>query len=229
MSDTGDTTYEKCLSLNFNPTGNPNDPYCQGIFRNPSTGDAANIDSSFTNSGRALMSGVDLQLNWSRSLANGGFSMNSVANLNLNSITQDAPDVDEIDWAGYNGCALGIQCQRYDYRIFTTFSYFRGPWNISLRHQYWPELDNTGCRTDVNSLGCLYNTLPAYNLFALSTGYSFDKYTIRLGIENLLDEDPPCIGQRPANVPFPLDCTHSGGSTYDPLGRRYFVSMNMEF
>jgi len=175
------------------------------------------------------MSGVDLQFNWQRPLGNGGFSMNSVANLNLNSITQDAPDVDEIDWAGYNGCALGIQCQRYDYRVFTTFSYFRGPWNLSLRHQYWPVLDNAGCRTNTQSLGCLYNTLPAYNLFALSAGYSFDKYTIRLGIENLLDEDPPCIGQRPNNVPFPLDCTHSGGSTYDPLGRRYFVSMNMEF
>src|SRR5690606_21354613 len=105
------------------------------------------VDRTFTNQGRAVMSGADIQLDWSRDLWGGGFSMNTVANYNLESITQDRPDLAEVDHAGYNDCSLQIQCQQYDYRLFTTFSYFRGPWNVSLRHQYWPELDHNACRT----------------------------------------------------------------------------------
>jgi hypothetical protein len=177
------------------------------------------------------MSGVDLQLNWSRPLGNGGgFSMNSVSNFNLKSITQDTPFIPEVENAGYNSCSLQIECQRYDYRLFTTFSYFKGPWNVSLRHQHWPELDNGSCRTNTQADSCLYNTLPDFNLFAVTGGYSFkENYTVRFGIENLLDTEPPCIGQRPENSPFPLDCTRSAGSTYDPLGRRFFMSMTMDF
>ena len=53
-----------------------------------------------------------------------------------------------------------------------------------------------------------------------------------LGIENLLDEEPPCLGYNPdANGGrFAADCTHGAGSAvYDPLGRRFFLSLNMEF
>ncbi|MDX1561972.1 MAG: TonB-dependent receptor, partial [Gammaproteobacteria bacterium] len=230
--ESADSTYERCLSLEFNPTGNPNAPACNQIFRNPSTGGAANIDRSFTNEGRALMSGVDLQFNWSRPLGRGGFNLNTVANFNLDSITQDRPELPEEDHAGFDSCSLQIQCQQYDYRLFTTASYFQGPWNISLRHQFWPELDNVSCRTAPTSDPCIYSSDPTYDLFALTGSYSFDRYTVRVGIENLLDTEPPCIGQRPNNTPFPLDCTHSAGASgavYDPLGRRYFVSMTMDF
>ena len=225
-----DSTYQKCLDIAFNPTGDPNAPACQLIFRDPSSGNGAQIERTFNNEGLATMSGVDLQLNWQRPLANGGLSMNSVANYNLKAITQDSIDVAPIDHAGFNDCGLQIQCQRYNYRLFTTFSYFRGPWNVSLRHQYWPELDNSACRTDTQSNGCLRSSYPSFNLFALTGGYTFaDKYRVSLGIENLLDEDPPCIGGDPNASPFPTDCTHSGGSTYDPLGRRFYVSMTMDF
>ncbi|HUF71595.1 MAG TPA: TonB-dependent receptor [Gammaproteobacteria bacterium] len=227
--ESGDSVYARCLSLEFNPTGDPNHPNCVPIFRNPSTGNGANVDLPFTNEGRALMSGVDLQLNWSRPLANGGFNMNMVGNINLEAITQDRPGLDEIDHSGFNSCALQIQCQRYDYRLFTTYGYSRGQWNVSLRHQHWPELDNGGCRTNPTGTGCLYSSLPDYDLFALSFRYSFDRYTLGLGIENLLDTDPPCTGGNPTASPFPTACTRTGNSVFDPLGRQYFLSMNMEF
>ncbi len=231
--ETADSTYERCLSMAFNPTGDPTVPACQQIYRNPSSGNAANVDRSFTNEGRAVMSGIDLQLNWSRDLGPGGFNMNTVANFNLEALTQDRPGLDEIDHSGFNSCALQIQCQRYDYRLFTTFSYFQGPWNISLRHQYWPKLDNGGCRTNRQSNGCLYSSNPTYNLFALTAGYRFqDRYRVSLGIENLFDEEPPCLGYNPdANGGrFAADCTHGAGSAvYDPLGRRFFLGLNMEF
>jgi outer membrane receptor protein involved in Fe transport len=225
-----DSTYQKCLDIAFNPTGDPNTPECQLIFRDPSSGGGSQIERTFNNEGLATMSGVDMQLNWQRPLGAGGFSLNTVANYNLEATTQDSPGVAPVDHAGYNDCALQIQCQRYTYRLFSTFSYFRGGWNVSLRHQYWPELDNSACRTDTQSNGCLRSSLPSYQLFAVNAGYTFaDRYRVNVGIENLLDKDPPCIGGNPAGFPFATPCTRNGGSTFDPLGRRYYMSMTMDF
>jgi outer membrane receptor protein involved in Fe transport len=139
--------------------------------------------------------------------------------------------------AEFNSCALQIQCQRYEYRVFTTASYFRGPWNLSLRHQYWPSLADEGCRLNLTGRDCVEDTYPSQQLMSLTFGYSFnDKYRINLGIENLLDEDPPCVGAEPNRFPYPYTCEHASttpgdqyNSTFDPLGRRYFVSITMDF
>jgi outer membrane receptor for ferrienterochelin and colicin len=183
------------------------------------------------------MSGVDVQLDWNRDLWGGQFGMNTVANWGLESITQDRPDIAEVENAGYNSCSLQIQCQRYQYRLFTTFNYFKGAWNASLRHQYWPELEHNTCRTNPLAEACIYSTYPDQHLLHATFGYTFDdKYRLNFGIENLLDTDPPCVGAEPTRVPYPYTCEHAsqvGGdqynATFDVLGRRYFVSMTMDF
>ncbi|HEU4618260.1 MAG TPA: TonB-dependent receptor, partial [Gammaproteobacteria bacterium] len=252
-----DTTYEGCLSIAKNPTGDPNAPACQRIFRNPTDGTPANIDLTYTNLGRAKVEGVDLQLNWTKSLGDGSLNLNSVMNYNISSETQDNPTATTREWAGTQGCGLQIQCQGYDYRIFTTVSYFRGPWGVSLRHQYWPSIDPSACAEPVvatptnpdpcgRALATGGGVQESYQLFALSGSYRFgDKYTLRVGIENLLDKLPPVTGANPfvsgdgtgnSSTPYPVAGTHSGnglgagaGATYDPLGRRGFVSLTMDF
>jgi outer membrane receptor protein involved in Fe transport len=178
---------------------------------------------------------MDLQLNWQRPLGPGTFSLQSVANYNLKSETQDRPDVASEDHKGYNDCSLQIQCQQYDYRLFSQFSYAQGPWNVTLRHQFWPELLDQDCRGSLTSEDCIYDSRPDYQLFALTGGYTFaDRYRLNVGIENLFDEEPPCLGFDP-NASAYVDyggqqCQHIGsGGTYDPLGRRYFVSLTMDF
>jgi outer membrane receptor protein involved in Fe transport len=229
--ESGDTTYQQCMDLNFNPTSNIDAPACDRIARNPGTGGGATVERSFTNAGLATFSGVDLALNWNRQLENGGgLNLNVSANMPLEEITQDNPSVAAIDHAGFNSCGLQLQCQNYDYRLFTTVGYGQGNWNFNVRHQYWPELKNNACRTNPAAVACVYSTLPAYGLFAVTGNYRFDRYTVSAGIENLLDEEPPCIGANPTNTPFPTNCSPTGdGSTYDPLGRRFFLSVNMEF
>ena len=115
-----DAIYQRCLDLAFNPTSDPTTQACILINRDSANGSPSNVDRTFTNQGRALMSGADLQLNWTRDLWGGAFSMNTVANFVLKSITQDRPDLEEEDHAGLNDCSLQIECQRYDYRLFTT-------------------------------------------------------------------------------------------------------------
>jgi outer membrane receptor protein involved in Fe transport len=91
----------------------------------------------------------------------------------------------------------------------------------------------------------VYNSLPDYMLLTAATNIRFrDNYTLSLGIENLLDTDPPCrwnnadptLAPTPA-APFQFAqaCSHIGGgaggdaATYDPLGRRFYISMSFEF
>ena len=71
----------------------------------------------------------------------------------------------------------------------------------------------------------------SYNIFALSGGYRFnDRLALRVGIENLFDRIPPRTGGNPLGEPFPTwGARTGGGATYDPLGRRGFVTVAMEF
>ena len=226
-----DSTYQRCLDMAFNPNGDLSTPACMNIARNPSNGNGGFVNRSFTNEGLAKFSGVDVQLNWSKQLANGGgLNMNLVANAPVHEITQDRADLDPIDHAGFDSCALQMQCQNYDYRMFTTVGYGKNNWNFNVRHQYWPELLNNACRTDVLSNACINSTGPSYGLFSAAANLQFDRYRINVGIENLLDEEPPCLGANPGSANFPTECTHSGnGATFDPLGRRYYVSLTMDF
>lgn len=240
-----DSTFESCVSLELNPTGDTNNIFCQALVRNPGTGGATNIDLTFTNQGRAKVSGVDLQMNWTKMFGNGGgLNINSVANVNLESTTQDRPELDVIDWAGTTGCALQIECQGYDYRFFNTFNYFKGPWTVTLRHQFWPSIkDGTYATVKIQggALDPTGNIDTNYQLFYLGASYAFkDKYTLRIGIENLFDREPPLSGGDPDNARFPVPQQHvislgrggfgaGGSATYEPLGRRGFVSMTMDF
>jgi iron complex outermembrane receptor protein len=239
-----DTVYETCLSIDKNPNRNSAVPACRQIIRNPADGEASNIDLSFTNQGRAKVSGVDLQLNWAKPLASGIFNLNVATNVNIESETQDAPDADTVDYAGTDGCALQIECQGYDYRLFTTVNYARGPWSVTLRHQYWPSILDGSYAT-----GLPASTAPdphggvdeSYQLVYLGAGYSFnDRYRLTFGIDNLLDEEPPLTGGDPDALPFAIAPTHAtsvgtgglgagGSSVYEPLGRRAFLSLTMEF
>jgi len=237
-----DTAYERCLSLALNPGGDPLAPACMQISRNPFTGGVANLDLTFTNQGKATVSGVDLTLAGTKPLNNGALNFNIVGNYNLESTTQDRPGLSQIDWAGTRGCALQIQCQQYDYRIFSTINYMRGPWTMTLRHQFYPSLlDATyadGAAGPPNPLG---NIDENYQLFYVGASYSFlDKYTLSFGIENLLDTEPPLVGGDPNNARFPIPPTHivsngtanfgaGGSAVYEPLGRRGFISLSMDF
>jgi outer membrane receptor protein involved in Fe transport len=244
--EASDSIYQRCVSQEFNPTGNANADACQLIFRDPTNGNPSNIDRAYNNEGRVQVEGVDFQVNWNKMLAAGGLQLQLVANYNISSETQDREDLPSFEWAGTNGCALQIQCQGYDYRLFTTVGYFRGNWGMQFRHQYWPSIETGTCVTAPTSTGCTYG-LPAgfglpgvdtdYQLFHLSANFDIrDRYSLRMGIENLFDEEPPMAGGDPTALPYPTDDTHIGtglagaaGATYDPLGRRYFISMTMNF
>jgi outer membrane receptor protein involved in Fe transport len=244
----GDATYQSCLDMQFNPTGDPNNAACQRLVRNQGTGGGGIINRTFNNAGRSDFEGVDFNVNWAHQLGKGGsLTLNSSLTWNLHEITQDTKALPPTDWTDFGppsgfgaACSLQLQCLNYQYRLFTTVGYGRGMWNFQVQHQYWPALDNNACRTTPQAIACLYNSLPNYQLFSLNASIRFkDKYRVAFGLENLLDTAPPMTYglSNPTLVPtsaapyqFGAAPTHVvDGATYDPLGRTYFVSMTMDF
>ena len=70
--------------------------------------------------------------------------------------------------------------------------------------------------------------LPAVNYFDLSASYKWNKVTARLGINNVLDKDPPLVGSdEGGNSVFYENNTFP--SLYDTLGRHVFLSVSAEF
>jgi iron complex outermembrane recepter protein len=226
--ENGDAVFERCLSLATNPNADITNPACASMIRNPANGNPASIDLFFTNTGWTRTSGVDVQVNWRHMLRSGGLNVTMLANYNLKNETRAAPGLTKIDWVGTAGCDLQMQCMGYDYRIFTTVNYFRNQWGISLRNQFWPSRKSGAFATNPNTTA--RNVSGSYALFALAGNYRFnDRFTLRAGIENLFDRDPPRSGGNPLATAFPTVGTRAGGGTYDPLGRRGFVTMVMDF
>ena len=123
---------------------------------------------------------------------------------------------------------LQMQCQQYDYRIFTTFSYFNGPWSGQLRWQHYPSIEAAQYATDPTTPWI--GVPESYDMIDLNANYNYGEHlTFRAGIDNLFDTDPPLGGGNPAAVPYPTLNTYQSGATYDPLGRRFFVGLSLKY
>jgi iron complex outermembrane recepter protein len=231
-SESGDVVFERCLNPAMNTISDPilasQAPACQALLRNPDSGGASSVDLFFTNQGWTQFSGIDLALNWRGSFDFGGLSLNMAANYNLGEKTRATPTSTVIDWQGTMGCALGMQCQGYDYRVFTTASWFSGPYSVSLRNQFWPSIDAGASATNPNTTAV--GVTSSYTLWDLNGGYRMgDRYTFRAGIQNVFGKLPPRAGGNVNATPFPTIGNRAPAGTYDPLGRRYFISVTADF
>jgi outer membrane receptor protein involved in Fe transport len=156
-------------------------------------------------------------------------------------------DVTEIPGEGAYNCAglFGVTCSagnlygggnvpdprwRHKYRV--TWS---TPWKVDVSLQ-WRYI--SGVKADVDSSNAVLGQpnnltqvdakIPAYSYFDLSAAWRVkDNITLRMGVNNIFDKDPPVID----SVSYPL--SGAGGNTYpgeyDPLGRTLFVNLTAKY
>jgi outer membrane receptor protein involved in Fe transport len=96
-------------------------------------------------------------------------------------------------------------------------AYKMGNWGFSGQWRYISKVDDIG-EPDFE--------LDSRNYFDLTTSYAFDEglldgATVRVGVINVADEDPVIY---PSSQQANTDPT-----TYDVLGRRYFLNVNYKF
>jgi outer membrane receptor for ferrienterochelin and colicin len=117
----------------------------------------------------------------------------------------------------------GDEGGQYDYRIFNTFNYFKGPLSATLRWRHYPSLEHSSI---VQNPMTTTRGVDSYNIFDVNGVYSINEtYAFRFGIDNLLDESPPIYGATPTSS--------AQGTTlagyYDTLGRRMYVGFKAQF
>jgi len=218
-----DSVYSQCFSGEVNPTYSPTTVACLQVQRDPGTGVRAPTDVSYTNLSRLETDGVDVQVNWGHDLGAGNFNLTAFLTY-LNSMkTAVDPEASFREWQGSLGPndLSGVNGGSYEYRTFTTGSYSRGPWSASLRWRHLPSVESAGSVTGNFTV----LATESYDAFDASGSYDFnDKTTLRVGIDNLLNTDPPFTDRTQYS---PGANTNAG--FYDVLGRRAYVAVAISF
>jgi outer membrane receptor protein involved in Fe transport len=224
------TLYEQCFDDDFNPTLDPNNAFCRQLPRNPQDGTGERPTVTYNNVGTFNVEGIDLSFNWSASFVDMGLqripgvlSYGLAANVTINDERQDLPTAPVRDNTGY--AIFG----QFPWQAFSSFGYSYDKLSASLRWRHYPSMDNFATR-DNPSLRT--QGVGAYNIFDLSMSYVLPRgVSVRFGVDNLLDKDPPINGFNPGTSGIGSEGYDPGmiatGSVYDVLGRRYYLGMRL--
>ncbi len=207
--------------------------FCSRMHRSPLTGTLLSgadtgIDASKVNAGKRSTKGVDIMADYSFDLASYGSLDYNVNAVNvMENIQQDADLFPSVDCVGL----VGKTCLRPDpeWRIIQTLSWTMDALTLSLRWQY---LD--GLTQDAVALGAAEASdyavvnIPSYNYFDLFASYNItEQIEVRAGINNLMDEEPPIVGNEYGGTAENSGNTYP--STYDTVGRSGFIGLNAHF
>ncbi len=165
------------------------------------------------------------------------FGLPPLGSMSLNFVgTYLVYDRTSLPGEGTYNCAglFGVTCGQSDPRWRSKFrATWTTPWKADFSAQ-WRYIG--GVSADVNDLNPILASEPtiidakigSYSYFDLFASYQLrDNLTLRAGVNNVLDKDPPVID----TITYPL--TAAAGNTYpalyDPLGRTIFVSLTAKF
>ena len=209
----------RCFNENgtSNPTYDPNNFFCQLFGRDPNSGQITSSLETNANLGTLKTSGIDFQVDWTLTLADvGGPNWGSLA---LNFIgtkleewqRQDIPEGPFTDRKGTISNAFGLTLPEWKFLAGINWNY--DPFTLGVRWRYIDSVENFNNRAQV---------LNAVNYFDLNTSLKVnDLMTLRAGVNNLTDQQPP--------VYSPSIAANTDPSTYDLVGRRYYVGLTARF
>ena len=182
--------------------------FCQLFSRNPLNG---NVNSSFSNNqnlAAANTSGVDFQVDWAMDLGPGTLDAGFVGSWLEVFEQQLLPGNPFQDLTGTiaNTGALGsaVAVAQPEWKWMASANYRMGPYRIGARWQHIGEMINRNAPAD---------QIPAIGYFDLLGSWDInDNLTLRLNVNNVLDEQPPTYA--------PSLQANTDPGTYDVLGRR---------
>jgi iron complex outermembrane recepter protein len=234
--------------LNCALTGNAGD--CADIHRNPGNGSLWLTTQGFVvtgsqNTGVLETKGVDVSMHY-------GLNMNELGKLAFDLTGTDTidrtlePNVTVVNpTTGVSGpgpsynCAgyFGVTCLNPLPRWRSVFTAdWATPWTGLDLNARWRYIGGT--QVDALSQSSLlsspstvtpgYDHIPSFSYLDLSAAVTVaQNVTVRVGVNNVLDKDPPVILS--ANCPVGPCNNNSFGQTYDPIGRFLFVHVTAKF
>ncbi|MET0338754.1 MAG: TonB-dependent receptor, partial [Caulobacter sp.] len=223
------TTLNKCYNLDgTNPSYSAANIYCQQVARD-GTGGVSAVSTPYLNLGGLKTRGVDVQADWKLDFEEAGLGLPGAIDLNFVVNFTNAYKVQLLPgsaWVEYSGTIDGTQAATTPpvglplpkSKIFANLTYRVGPAEIGLRWRHLPKMDDV---TSVTRPASPAPGVGSYDIFDLNGGWKFsDKTSLRAGVTNLFDKDPPVVGGT-------LGQTQPG--TYDIIGRSFYLSLSSRF
>lgn len=228
-----------CYSAARNPGANPNSADCRLVIRNTLSGDLSGalsfgVVQAFQNIAEIEVSGVDLAIAYRLDLDNAGalsFSFEGTHVMDTN--YKPSPSSAVISCEGRYGQSCGLPSTAttavggpvHEYKWVQRTTWTMGPLDVSAR---WRHL--SGVTLDAQTTGILpaFQKIDAYDYIDLSAGWDInDIFRVNANVTNVLDKDPPIIGNDTGSTTFNSGNTYPG--TYDVLGRVFTVGVSAKF
>lgn len=229
-------------SLILNTCANTGDPaYCSQLVRSPSNGGLQGTLPStggffvqkLYNLGTSSVSGIDLQLNYRHDLPGrlGAMRWDFNGAYLQHTTTQPLSGAHTYDCAGYFGFTCQTVNPHWRHNLRATWDLPRGlSATVTWRFIGPASNDNNSADPSLhfNAYGAydFYNArIPGYSYLDLAATWSLtDSLTLRAGINNVTDRDPPIVdtsivGSGVANT----------YTTYDLFGRQLFLAVSAKF
>ena len=212
-----------CYDRQFNPDLNPGNLYCRRLERSPVNYEIANVLGTAVNAALMATTGYDLQVDYAVDVGPGALRLNTVASYVDSATFKPAPRNPTEKFAGKASfyAAAGSVPTFFSlvprWKTVADLSYTVGQLFTNLRWRY------------VGSLGDAWIKdfrLPSRQYLDLTLGYSFNSgllegLSLHGGVTNLTDKEPVIY-------PSYLEA-NTETSTYDVLGRRYFLRAKYSF
>jgi outer membrane receptor protein involved in Fe transport len=215
---------------------------CAFIHRNPLTGDLGSVAqgyvlASLQNFGFLHNRGIDFEANYKENLDDVGLKNWGLVNVKFDGtygLQAQISGLTDYNCQGLYGAICsqnGATGPRFDWRHDVSVTWTT-PMDLDLnfkwRYMSSTALDTNSAQTALNnkSFDSVDAKIPAYNYFDVSAAYKlFGNYTIRAGVNNIMDKDPPVLSQTAVPTAAATNGnTYSG--VYDVLGRTFFMSFN---
>ena len=200
--------------------GGPGSAFCNAVNRR-ADGTIDFVSNQAANVAFESLTGIDFAAQYGFEAGEiGDFNFNYLGTVTFESEFQAFEGDTIFDCAGLFGNNCGEPDPEYRHRL--SGAWLKDSWTTQIVWQLLGSVDDGGILDDpvttqfVDSIGTTH-------YFDVSVSKSFgDNLTLTVGSNNVLDEDPPIIGDNDeqANT-FP--------STYDPFGRSFFANARINF
>ncbi len=206
--------------------------YCSLIHRAPGTGSLAlgpdgYVIATNVNAGSLRTTGVDTSTSYRFDFGSPGSLNLKLSGTYLLKLTQEIAPGDlstEFECAGYYGPTCGQPAPHWRH-TFTAGWTFTNGMDVTASWRYVGAVKNDGNETSTGDLVTPFDGhLPAVSYLDMTAGYRIlDGLSVRVGVQNLLDKDPPLFGALTADYFHSNQNTDLG--TYDGLGRLLYAKV----
>jgi iron complex outermembrane recepter protein len=197
------------------------------------------IVDTFENIGEIHTSGIDFDASYAFDIGNAGRLGVDFVGTYVTALETTPQAGVEYDCVGLYGSVCGVPAPEWRHKLDTTW---RTPWmgiDLTLSWRYFDEVQrdaesSAGDNPFLSFLGQFTGVRPTDSVLGSRSYLDLtgsvtlaDKYTLRLGVNNMLDKDPPLSG----NLTCPTGpCNgNTWPQVYDTLGRQIFGLVTIDF